>query len=474
MEVNNQLFQLPVKLNISSATQLQLFSENRPYPAEIRITSTRENTVAFKFQTIDGRPADKWLLPVSKETPRTEAPIVITENQTGKFDVRLHPLTLKTAAVEILGVKQLSAELTAVLPNVEIETVFQKVLPEGSPPMLPETQTALQTLKSLLQNPQQPDFAVKLENALHNLEGKILPAQTKVSPEINLTAFRTPLGDIISATQLKLDNGLPVELVVKAVQAFQTTENTLPPLSLTKGAALLEEMALLPFTSNHADAKPLSVTKILDVLKPLNLPQETMNALINKLPSVGKSMLSNMVNYVKAAVHQDMTQWLGEEVIDRLTTGGAEGREALQQMTNALTSSSRETPVWRLIEIPFYTGEGIEKIRLAVKKYNDEEDETVEQQKQKYGTRFVVDTNFTKLGRFQFDGYSLARDKRFDLIIRTERFVGNDLCANIMHIFKTTLHEVGYAGTIKVNVKENFIKIGEDITNETLPTGIFI
>ena len=86
----------------------------------------------------------------------------------------------------------------------------------------------------------------------------------------------------------------------------------------------------------------------------------------------------------------------------------------------------------------------------------------------------MVDTNFTKLGRFQFDGYSLARDKRFDLIIRTERFVGNDLCANIMHIFKTTLHEVGYVGTIKVNIKENFIKIGEDISNDILPTGIFI
>lgn len=473
LETNNQLFQIPLKLNLPANFQAQLFSENRPYPAEIRVASSRENIVAFKLLTLDGRPADKLLLPVAKETPQTEAPVVIADSSGVKTEVQLHPLPLKTLAAEVSGLKPLPAELAAKLPEAEIEIAFQRVLPDENNALPEETKAVVQTLKTLLQNPQQPDFSVKLENALQSLIGKSFPAQTRVSPEINLTAFQSPLGDIVSATPLKLDSGLPVELVVKNIQIFQTAENSLSSLTLADGAVLLDALAghnsPLP-----AAAKTLSVTKLLDTLKPLNLPPETMNAIVGKLPSAGKNMLLNMVNYVKASVQQDIKQWLGTEVIERLSSSGPEGREALQQLSSAFASSSRETPVWRLVEIPFYTGEGLEKIRLAVKKYNDEEDETPEQQKQKYGTRFVIDTNFTKLGKFQFDGYSLTRDKRFDLIIRTERFVGNDLCSNIMRIFTTTLHDVGYAGTIKVNVKENFIKIGEDIGNETLPTGIFI
>ena len=78
----------------------------------------------------------------------------------------------------------------------------------------------------------------------------------------------------------------------------------------------------------------------------------------------------------------------------------------------------------------------------------------------------MVDTNFTRLGAFQFDGFSIAKEHRFDLIIRTERSVGNDLCANIMQLFKTTLNDVGYVGNIKINLKENFIKISENNTED--------
>lgn len=86
----------------------------------------------------------------------------------------------------------------------------------------------------------------------------------------------------------------------------------------------------------------------------------------------------------------------------------------------------------------------------------------------------MVDTSFSRLGEFQFDGFSVAKERRFDLIIRTSRSVGDDLCANIMRIFKTALNEVGYAGSINVNVKENFIKICEDERSETLKDGIYI
>ena len=181
-----------------------------------------------------------------------------------------------------------------------------------------------------------------------------------------------------------------------------------------------------------------------------------------------------MVNFVKGAMKRNVTEWIGKELTEELNRSGAEGREVISRLNGFINANSREGVSWRMVEIPFLDGGSLSKIRVAVKKYDDDEKEKNAEGKSRFGTRFVVDTSFSRLGAFQFDGFSVAKERRFDLIIRTSRSVGNDLCANIMRIFKTTLNEVGYAGSINVNVKENFIKICEDERSETLKDGIYI
>lgn len=483
LEVNNQLFQLPARLNLVTSNQNPQLADNQSFPAEIRITSNQPEAIAFKFINIAGQSPEKFIQTLrsqpSANPPIPAAPVRNTTSQEIKPEVQLHHLSFKTVAAQVLDVKQLPAELSEKLPQMEVEIAFKQVTSPEKMILPPETRAAVHQLKVILQNPQMTDFSSKINIAAQTLIGKPLPAITLVRPEINLTTFQTPLGEVVSATPLRLDNQLPVELVIKSVITPLTLQSHLPSNPLELGTRLLEKLVEIPVAFKEdllpadKNAAP-SVNRMLEVLKPANLPAETMAAVIEKLPALGKQMLANLSNYVKGALHQDIKQWLGPELVERLSVSGSEGREALQQLNTVFANSARETPTWRLVEIPFYNGENLDKIRLAIKKYNDDEEETPEQQKQKYGTRFVVDTTFTKLGRFQFDGYSLLRDKRFDLIIRTERQLDRDFCANIMRIFNNTLHEVGYAGTIKLNVKENFIKIGEDITNETLLTGIFI
>ena len=485
LEANNQLFEIPVKLNLTANTQSLQLPESRPYPAEIRVTASQPEAVAFKFITIDGRQPESFVqilrpqeLP-EQQTALDNRSVINTTSNGIKTEVQLHNLSFKTVAAQVLDVKQLSPEISAKLPPLQLEIAFQQVASPEKMSLPPETRAVIQNLKIVLQQPQLAEFPLEVENAAQNLVGKPLPAITLVRPEINLTSFQTPLGEVISATPLRLDNQLPVELVIKSIITPPDLQAKISANPLAASVRLVEKLAEMPSLIKiseppSAPQTAAPVTKLLEALKPLNLPEQTMSDIVSKMPAGDKKMLVNLVNYVKASVHQDIKQWLGPELVDRLAASGPEGREALQQLTTAFNNSTRETPAWRMVEIPFYNGESLEKIRLAVKKYNEDDEESPEQQKQKYGTRFVVDTNFTKLGRFQFDGYSLLRDKRFDLIIRTERQVSNDLCANIMRIFKNTLHEVDYVGTIKVNVKENFIKIGEDVSNETLPTGIFI
>ncbi len=312
------------------------------------------------------------------------------------------------------------------------------------------------------------------QRAAQKLTGKILPADTIVRPDVNLTGFKTPLGEVMSAVPLRIEEHTPVELLVKSV--------TLPPVLsqednagiMSLGAQLIDELINEQTSLRTMSLPQMSIEQIQDKLKSPVLPPELKAEVRAKLPAADNRMLSNLVNYVKAAAHQNIEQWLGTALVERLSASGAEGQEVLHQLTTVLNSSLREQQLWRVIEIPFFNGEQLDKISLAVKKYGDEEQKTPDGGYQKYGTRFVVETNFTRLGRFQFDGYSLKKDKHFDLIVRTERTLSKGFCANMMRIFTNTLHDVGYVGTIKINVNENFIKISDNTPKENSSTGILI
>ena len=182
-----------------------------------------------------------------------------------------------------------------------------------------------------------------------------------------------------------------------------------------------------------------------------------------------------MVNFIKGAMTHDLEAWLGKAVVKELQTAGAEGQEVANRLNGFMNATNREGVSWRMVEIPFFSGDSISKIRVAIKKFADDEENKNRPKKDKYATRFVVDTSFSVLGDFQFDGFSFVKDRRFDLIIRTSKEVGDDLYANILRLFKTTLSNLDYAGNVKINVKENFIKVCDDeVRDKTLKHGIYI
>lgn len=182
-----------------------------------------------------------------------------------------------------------------------------------------------------------------------------------------------------------------------------------------------------------------------------------------------------MVNFMKGALNKNPEQWLGKDLLHKLDSAGTNGAETAAKLNDFMQMSVREAGGWRQVEIPFLNGDELNKIRVAVKKTEDDSEEKTSAEKKAKGTRFVVDTSFSKLGSFQFDGFAVAKEKRFDLVLRTENEIGEDFFAEIYRLFKTTLHEFDYYGGLKLHVKEKFIKVCEDtpITN-TINTGIYI
>ena len=180
-----------------------------------------------------------------------------------------------------------------------------------------------------------------------------------------------------------------------------------------------------------------------------------------------------MFKFVKGATQHKPEIWLGKDLYEEVKSLGAQGVEISNRLGEFLGTSIREGGTWKIINIPFLQGHQIEKIRIAIKNFKEEENKT--NLRHKKSARFVVDTNFSRLGSFQFDGFSYVKDRQFDLIVRSSKNIDESIKSNIFKIFKTCLHSLHYKGTIKLNVKENFIKICDDKDQEeTIKQGFYV
>ena len=213
------------------------------------------------------------------------------------------------------------------------------------------------------------------------------------------------------------------------------------------------------------------------ILQPLRENKESFQIIpeiIKKLPEPQeKNFLSNVINYVKAAKDNDIKQWLGEEIVSKLTDSKGIKQEVAVKLQNYMNNAVHEEGGWKLIEVPILSGENISHIRMAIKQQEEEEKKKKQQYKES-GTRFVVDTTFTMLGKLQFDGMSFEQNKNFDLIIRTEKVIPQDINAMIKQIFNETLLSYNYKGSISIRDKENFIRPWHKKEEETTSTGILV
>lgn len=120
------------------------------------------------------------------------------------------------------------------------------------------------------------------------------------------------------------------------------------------------------------------------------------------------------------------------------------------------------------------TGQTVSYIRMAVKRKGEDENAKNSHRRREAGTRFVVDTSFSALGKLQFDGMSFEKQRSFDLIIRTEKELPADVNDMIRGIFNKTLLEMKYIGTIEIKFKENFIKPWENNSEQSISRGILV
>ena len=378
------------------------------------------------------------------------------------------PQSLKNDIVELIT----DTEVVAILKEISNEQKdFTKFLE-------PIKNTLLQ-IKNFAGKPAEvAHLQQQLVQDIRNLSGQTFIGKINYSESADKkTVFSSLLGNI--------DVDMPINLPLSETAVFEITKVNMEQAKEVWPVIKIFSDKLAEIWPKDTDivykpellekilsGKNKSSQNILKIFKPLaELPQspEVMMAMLQKIPGISpKDVLSDLYKFYKAVIKDSPIEWIGEKLkTDLLTT--KQGTEALKQIEYTITNSVRETAVWREVEIPFFDGSQVQIWKMAVRK--DNENEKGKNVKVS-GKRFIIDTVFSMLGEFQFDGFASLKERKFDLIIRTSKLQSNDFCMQVMNLFKKSLYDTNYVGTIKINQKEAFVC---PIKTESLPQdGVYI
>lgn len=184
--------------------------------------------------------------------------------------------------------------------------------------------------------------------------------------------------------------------------------------------------------------------------------QQLVNAV---LPRPGATLAANILFFLVALSGGNLRGWLGDgpaRILQRLKPGlMARLRDDFGRLGRI--ADEPRTGDWRATMIPFYSGAGIEQIRLFMRRAGDEAED---EQDGRQGTRFVIDMDLSRMGRFQLDGLVYQKENHLDLIVRTENKLPQKMQDDIRDIFREAGEVTGIKGGLSFQAAPpNFIDI---------------
>ncbi len=429
MPENGEAYTLPVKITGNAKLQIQNLPEAKN-TQEFAATTTAvkmEVDVSKQLETIKLTPLrlSETLLPKIQELSLPQGTKEMIVNSLPKLD----------AAIVALGNKN--------SPDANI------------------LQPIYQTLNEITNNVQElPQLLGQLQQKIAELSGQKIGAE--VTSRLNDTTFiKSELGNTIFNSPLKLATGEVLTLDINS--PIYNASSSQESVNL-----LNDFFNLFAMKDNSTDNKAV-VEAIKQRLGELLTPQEKSGVdlsqnvvakmdiardLLPKIPTFKEDFMVNLMNFSTAALKGDAEIWLGKDNVQRIVVQSEEPQKMMQILNDFVSSAVKETPLWRIIEVPVYAENKFSYVKLALPK-----EEKTKEQTTKQGTRFMVETQFSKLGSFQFDGFVQKQSRNLDLIVRTSKNLDDDFCTQIMNLFKTSLYNLNYVGNIKINRQESFINI---------------
>ncbi len=219
-----------------------------------------------------------------------------------------------------------------------------------------------------------------------------------------------------------------------------------PPLA---GATAAGAGALLLFQSWPA------LQDALQVLRQVDLPVAREMA-EQSLPSATPRLGSTLLFFMAVLNLGDVRGWLGGRALEALEQAGrgdlVRRLGADFERVGRLNRERGDGPQaeWRPLVFPFLDGDVVRALTLFSRQHGQDDGEDPAGA----GTRFVLEIELSRLGPMQFDG--LVHDKRFDLIIRTNEALPEDMRATIKEIFTDALGPADLTGTLTFKAETPF------------------
>ncbi len=182
-------------------------------------------------------------------------------------------------------------------------------------------------------------------------------------------------------------------------------------------------------------------------------PEQAHN-LQARLPQPGPKLASTLL-FLLQALGGDAQAWLGTAAVQKLRELGREdllrrlGHEK-QPPPAADERPGSSTADMRSLFLPFLADGRIERILLHYRQGQEKHRKEGGGQEPRE-TRFMLDMEFSRLGRWRLDG--LVRTRRFDLIIRSQRPPPENMRGHIRTIFHDALSLYGYGGEISFSTE---------------------
>ncbi len=382
---------------------------------------------------------------VSEEVKTPQTQIEVNKEHNVFKNIELSPLKPSKLVSLMLQEKNIMPdtikEITDKLSLLEVSIAKLGSNTEGDTDLL-------NSLKNIIQIKDIDVLRNEISKFISNLEGKQIGGQVS-SRNQDLTIVKTLFGETLFNSKIKLP--LSENLILNIEKIFSNKD---------VGIDTLLKILNNGFFSKQNNYQQPAIKSVPQNL--LNLSEATLNTIKLNFPFRSEHLFENIFNFYHAAINRDLSLWINKEQTAKILMSNPDGNEQIRELNNLVANSFKENTMWKIVEIPMFDSALFSSLKVAVKKENAHQ----KGKNKKIGTRFVVETEFSNLGNFQFDGYSVARERRLDLVIRTSKPFPDDFCKHIINLFNKCLYDVNYSGTIKINRQENFIALHDSATGE--------
>ena len=302
-----------------------------------------------------------------------------------------------------------------------------------------------------------------------------IPIPMKAGTQIGFKIFSTDNNRLSSRASLNITRGLI------SAQVAATTPSGQPILYTPLGVMITDEkLSLLAGQKIKLQIIPNKIriptditpelrvsdyfnfrewTNLEKMIEEIRTTQHSINmeSIISKIPKPDNKMTAKMLFFLQALKGASIKNWLG---IDNSIFLEKTNPDLFKQLDEDFLILSRNliepgTNEWRTTIIPIMNGLGLDHFQF----HTQDQSFHKENHADKKGARFIIDLELSHLGRIQIDGLTRKKNKNFDLIIRSERDLGDQIKKKINTIYLNFTKIMTFSGQISFQVSKKFAEI---------------